>query len=86
MAINIIKDESSEYEISLNNGDLGALNEIVRAWSFKDKESVLKFALAILKDTSPGLLYQEKNRMLRALKPTSQLMSKESHNGESAEQ
>lgn len=34
--------------VTFNNGDLKALNEIQEKWKFKDKTSLLKFAMAVL--------------------------------------
>ncbi|PIR54710.1 hypothetical protein COU74_03075 [Candidatus Peregrinibacteria bacterium CG10_big_fil_rev_8_21_14_0_10_36_19] len=34
--------------IEFDNGDLKALNDIQQKWKFKDKSSLLKFAMAVL--------------------------------------
>ncbi len=39
---------ATDIQLSIDNGDLRALEEIQAKWNFKDKESALRFALAIL--------------------------------------
>jgi len=46
-------------EFEINNGDLRALQEIVREWGFKDEVSVLRFALAVLKQAPRHSVYVE---------------------------
>lgn len=78
MAIRKLSDNSEGLQIEINNGDLLALNEIISNWSFKDKESALRFAIAVLKVTKPGALSQEKEDGTKALLiPTENLTSKE---------
>lgn len=50
MAIRELSDQSNDLKkvYELDNGDLAALGEVEKKWNFKDKESALKFALAIL--------------------------------------
>jgi hypothetical protein len=60
MAINLITDQPEGFQIDINNGDLKALSEIVNKWRFKDKESALRFAIAVLSLTEEGTLCQEK--------------------------
>ncbi len=80
MAI-IKKDSSNESEtlnIEINNGDLKALNEIVESWNLKDKESALRFALAVLKVGKPGSLANEQDGIRKTLIPGESLI-KEKH-------
>lgn len=37
-----------ELEITIDNGDLKLINDLVDAYSFKDKNSLIKFAIAAL--------------------------------------
>lgn len=37
--------------IGLNNGDRDAMNTVIESWNFKDTESFLRFAIAILLKT-----------------------------------
>jgi hypothetical protein len=42
---------ASDFEgvfLALNNGDKAAIEEAMKRWKFKDEQSLLKFALAIL--------------------------------------
>ena len=55
MAIKKFKNKTevskSDFEgifIGLNNGDNKAVETIIKAWNFKDIESFLKFAIAIM--------------------------------------
>ncbi len=62
-------------ELTINNGDLKALGEIVEKWGFKDEESALRFALAILSVTKRGALMQEKqDGSSTALQPAESLL------------
>lgn len=77
MAINIQSDQGDSLQITINNGDLKALNDIIASWKFKDKESALRFALAILAMTSSGSLYQGKPDGTKvALQPQEALINK----------
>jgi hypothetical protein len=71
-------DSQENLTIEINNGDLNALNEITETWKFKDKESALRFALAVLKVTKPGSLHQEKEDGSKStLLPMESLTNKE---------
>lgn len=68
-------DETDVLRLAINNGDLKALGEIVEKWGFRDEESALRFALAILSVTQKGTLIQEKpDGASIALKPTESLL------------
>lgn len=41
-------DGGESLPIDFDNGDLKALNEIQEKWKFKDKASLIKFAMAVL--------------------------------------
>lgn len=69
----VINNNHQQFQIELNNGDLRVLNEIVDSWNFKNKQSALRFALAILKITNPGELYQSKEGKMCSLLPTDQI-------------
>lgn len=43
-----IPSEKEHILLEVNNGDLEALGTIRKKWNFKDEESVLRFALAVL--------------------------------------
>jgi hypothetical protein len=49
----------NELDLVVNNGDLRALRAIREAWGFKDEESVLRFALAVLSKTNQHVLYYQ---------------------------
>jgi hypothetical protein len=62
MSLKIIKEEVDQGSllIQLDNGDYAVLNEIVAKWGFKDRENALRFALAILGDTTNGTLARKR--------------------------
>ena len=49
----------NELDLVVNNGDLRALRAIRERWGFKDEESVLRFALAVLSKTKQQVLYYQ---------------------------
>ena len=78
MAVKIISDKSEILEVGIDNGDLKALNEIIEKWNFKNKESALRFAIAVLSITNKKTLYQEKESWEKvALQPTSSLIKED---------
>ncbi len=75
MAIIKTSEVPDHLEITINNGDLRALNQIKEKWHFKDKESILRFAIAALTLTEDGYLYAEqKDGTKRILKPAEELL------------
>lgn len=82
MALIAQNDDPLFLQVEINNGDLKALNEIISTWNFKDKESALRFAIAVLNITKPGTLFREKLNGARAtLVPTEELINKDFENG-----
>lgn len=78
MAINKIEEKADSLRIDINNGDLSALHEIMKKWNFKDKESALRFGIAILTMTEKGSLYQGKSDGSKlALQPAEALINKD---------
>lgn len=61
----IIKlDENKERgtrNIEINNGDLIALNKIITDWDFRDVESALRYAVAVLSVAKDKKLFYEKD-------------------------
>lgn len=47
----------NQLALEINNGDLKALRDIYSEWGFKDEESVLRFALAVLSKTTNKTIY-----------------------------
>jgi len=48
MAINRIDGAGDGLDVAITNGDLQALRQIFEEWGFKDEESVLRYALAVM--------------------------------------
>lgn len=75
MAILKNKEDNDALLLTINNGDLRALNQIQEEWGFRDKESILRFAIAALTLTEDGYLYAEqKDGSKRILKPADDLL------------
>lgn len=75
MAIIKTKEDNDDLQLTINNGDLRALNQIKTKWGFKDNESILRFAIAALTVAEDGDLYAEqKDGVRRILKPAEQLL------------
>lgn len=64
--------------LNFDNGDFEVLNLIKKQWKFKDEESLLRFALAVLlKAESQSVLVKDDAGNEIALKPTEDLLQKE---------
>jgi hypothetical protein len=79
MAIVKITETELELRLKVVNGDLTAIKNIKEKWNFKDKESVLRFALAILTKatSSNNKVYIDENGKKTALVPGDALLNKE---------
>lgn len=62
---------------NVDNGDLIALNKIKDQWNFKDKESVFRYALAVMVQAETHTLYIEKNGSKNSLAPNESLLKEE---------
>ena len=51
-----LKDESGLL-FNVNNGDLTALGVVLSKWGFRDEESALRFALAVMKQAEKGVIF-----------------------------
>ena len=62
MAIIKISEDDTEgnRKVEINNGDLVALNKIINEWDFKDVESALRYAVAVLAIAKDKKLFYEK--------------------------
>lgn len=47
--------------VEINNGDLKALADIINRWEFKDVESALRYAIAVLTIAQDKKLFYEKD-------------------------
>ena len=61
---------------NVNNGDLEALKSIKEKWHFKSESEVMRFALAVLKQTENGIVYIDKNGTKVGLTPNEDLVDK----------
>ncbi len=75
MAI-IKKPESTDalYNLSLDNGDLQALKEVIGKFNFLDEQSALRFALFALLKAEKNVLYVDQGDKKVTLTPAQQLI------------
>ena len=65
----------NELTLAVNNGDLDALKTIVRELGFKNEESVLRFALAVLsRSATRSISIVEKDGKTVSLTPSANLL------------
>jgi hypothetical protein len=64
-------------DLSIANGDLNALKAVVKKWRFKNEESALRFAIAILTKSEKGVL----SISGEAVFPTNQLLKDDEDGG-----
>lgn len=79
MAIVKIIETDNELTIKVENGDLVALKQVQDKWKFKDKESALRFALAVLVKAAEGgnKVMIEENGKPTSLIPGDSLLKKD---------
>lgn len=53
-------DQQGTRTVEISNGDLVALNKIIDEWDFKDIESALRYAVAVLSIAKDKKLFYEK--------------------------
>jgi hypothetical protein len=72
-------DQSGAIIMAFDNGDLAALELIKKKWKFKDEESLLRFALAVLvkADGSSSISVKNESGGEVDLKPSTDLLLKE---------
>ena len=73
MAIKFTKGQDS-ITLSIDNGDLKALNIAEEKWNFKDKESLFKFMMAILIKSDPGQILIKEDSEEVSLSPADSLL------------
>lgn len=77
MALIKLRETSTEMDIKLNNGDFIALQKVQDKWKFKDKESALRFALAILAkvtESEKNNLFLDTDGLLAKIEPNNSLL------------
>jgi hypothetical protein len=66
---------SNELILAVNNGDLEALRDAMTRFGFKDEESVLRYALAVLtKSATRSLAIIDQNGVRVNLNPSTDLL------------
>jgi len=79
MALKKIKETEEELEIKVDNGDLAALKRIQEFFKFKDKESILRFALAIVAkaaESDKNKIILNANGVVSTIEPRYSLLEK----------
>jgi len=72
----ITNPELPSLKGTFNNGDLGAIDEAVAKWKFKDETSMMKFILAVLLSTNDNKLFADAPDGKRiTLSPASSLLA-----------
>lgn len=69
------RQELDEMMLKINNGDLVALKEIQQKWRFKNIESILRFAIAVLVQAEKQRVFIDTQGKPTALEPTETLLS-----------
>lgn len=67
-----------EIQLKINNGDLVALKTIQEKWKFKDIESILRFAIAVLVQAEKSRVLIDQKGQPTALSPSDNLLQGES--------
>ncbi|EKD86564.1 MAG: hypothetical protein ACD_37C00234G0003 [uncultured bacterium] len=73
-----------EYEVVIDNGDLELIDSLVKAYKFKDRDSLIKFGIAaLLEGNNDNGIYTikpadaEGKRVLSKVTPPEEMLSKE---------
>lgn len=78
MAIN--RDPSSTdqlLKLDFNNGDLEALRSTAQRLGFRNEESMLRFALAVMAQSEGRIVYVEKSDKKIGLQPSADLLAEQ---------
>lgn len=71
-------DSSDSLDVKIDNGDFQALQKIQDKMDFKDKEAILRFAIAAMTIAEGGTLYVEKDGKKTVINPADSLLNKQS--------
>lgn len=71
--------------VEINNGDLEALNKIISEWDFKDVESALRYAVAVLSIAKDRKLFYEKENGEKVTIEPADSLRREKTDGEKTE-
>ena len=70
-----IEDDGLAFIV--DNGDRAAMATIMDKWKFKDEESLLRFALAVLVQADEGIVSVKKSGVETTLRPAENLLRKD---------
>ena len=68
-------EPQGQLTLTFNNGDFAVLQETVRRLGFRDEESMLRFALAVMAQAEGQIMYIEKQGKKIPLRPSADLLS-----------
>lgn len=75
MAIKIdYSEDKKSATINVDNGDLKAINTVLKQWTFNDVPAMLRFVIAVLLSTQDKKLYAEKDGKKIILTPADSLL------------
>jgi hypothetical protein len=61
-------------KIEIDNGDLGAFDDAIKKWTFKNEESMLRFTFAVLLSSDNNKLYVDEAGKKKVLEPVDNLL------------
>lgn len=81
MAIVKISEDNTagSRTVEINNGDLNALNKIHDEWDFKDIESALRYAVAVLSIAKDKKLFYERDDGEKVIIEPADSLKKDNH-------
>lgn len=74
---NIIENGKESASISIDNGDLQALKDVMEQYQFVNQEALLRYALVSLLNSTDNKLYVRNNGNIVAMKISDSLIKKE---------
>jgi hypothetical protein len=86
MAIKKISDDIAQgaIDVQINNGDLQALTKITDEWDFKDIESALRYAVAVLSIAKDRKLFYETDEGDKRVIEPADSLKKDSSDGQAS--
>ncbi|MFC1700739.1 hypothetical protein ACFLZ0_01200 [Patescibacteria group bacterium] len=64
------KPETKKITLEFNNGELNAIQEILRQYNFVDEQALMRFAFFILLETEDNAIYIKKNGSKVQIEPS----------------
>lgn len=74
MAVRDTKNPDNTLTLHIDNGDLSKLDEVLRKWSFKDYQSLFRFAISVLILTDDKAISIKMNGLEKSITPARDLL------------